>query len=488
MNSYFCSLFLALTVFFTSAVADINHTTDRHVRDKYGCMVTTQNGVKPSFGPNEYFWVSNIVGYADLNQDKIPEIISGYVGTGQKIGGGVWARKPVQYGFYSTDPSFVHPKGTKFLAARTMLTQDFNSDGKDDVVFIQHGPDFAPHEPYHNEILLSQKDGYKTFYLAGGKSIYHGGAAGDFDNDGDVDIVATPGFKNEIKILFNDGTGKFSARNLTGYGRNYNIKTWDIDKDGNLDLIFDGHTEPVTILWGTGNGKFKNSNLNFTKLNTLDTMQDAVFVDHPDNTTEVILMSSAGRDEKTIPYYGYSVDKLTFKGRSLVDTVQIERRELKRYGIGWIPFIHLCDLKGDHKFDVVYELFGNSGISYEKDLGPKSIFLDKIIWERKESGYKKVLVLDSQTRQIPKGVIPKNYFHEDKLIETLGISLTKYLPKQTYAQKTAKKYFFDRYTKQINHVMKIFKPTVSVSKPNDPNRLSPKVKKLLEQIRIGSTK
>ena len=62
-------------------------------------------------------------------------------------------------------------------------------------------------------MVLIQK-GYETFYLPGEKSLFHGGTAGDIDNDGDIDIVVTPGPKNEIIAYLNNGKGKFKTKKI----------------------------------------------------------------------------------------------------------------------------------------------------------------------------------------------------------------------------------------------------------------------------------
>ena len=468
-----------------AAFSDINKTTDRYIRDKYGCMITTQDGIKPKFSEKENVWVSSIQGYADLNQDKIPEIIAGYEHEYSKRGG-VWARTTYQYGFYSTDPKFVHPSGTKFLAARTMLTQDFNGDGKDDVVFIQHGPDFAPYVPYRNEILLSHKKGYKTFYLPGGKSLYHGGAAGDFDNDGDIDIVTTPGSNNEIKILLNNGFGKFSVRNIKGFGRNYNVKTWDIDGDGNLDLIFDGHIEPITILWGYGNGDFKKSGIKFSKLNALNTLQDAVFHKKENGKTDVIIVSSNGIDKKNAPYFGYSLDKLTFSGKELIETISLDKLITSGWGGDWINFIHGCDLKKNGTIDIIFE---NSGaLGRFRNLTNKYLFLDKIIWENTGIKYTRHLVFDPNDHLIPNEIIPPNFFGEDEIVKNLGISLKKYFPTQTYAQKPNEEKFYIKHKGIIESIFsgKTISNT-SVAVENDPNKVSPRVKEIIDKMKSNKS-
>ena len=459
------------------ATAEINNTTDRFIRDKYGCMISTNAGLKPKFDQTENAWASWMTGYADLNNDGFPEIIAGYEHEYSE-GYGKWTRKPYQYGFYSNNPEFKHPSGTKFLAARTMLTQDFNGDGRDDVVFVQHGPDFKPYKPASNEILISSSNGYKTKRLVGGKSLYHGGAAGDFDNDGDVDIIVTPGSKNELKVLLNDGTGTFNKiRKITGVGRNYNVKTWDIDGDGKLDIIFDGHTEPVRIMWGLGNGKFKDSEIKFEKLNHLDILQDAVFVTNSDGTTDIIINSSVGIDDKSPPYYGFSIDKITFSGRELLKSEQIERFTSKKYGRDWINFIHACDLRNDGKIDIVFEAVGDWRFG---SLTDKSMFLDKIVWQNLGSAYKRHLIFDSKIH-LSNYSIPSNFFKEEELANMLGLSLKKYFPAQKYAQKPYGKSFYQRYRSSIENILVNKKSSISVAKPNDSSTISPRVKALLEK-------
>lgn len=486
----------AAIVLANTAYASPNKTTDRYVKDKYGCMLTTQPGVKPELNTtDEYFWSADRAGYADLNQDGIPEVISGMAHAASPKGG-VYSRQPYQYSFYSIDENFKAPSGTKFVLARTM-TQDFNGDGKDDVVFVNHGPDYAPHVFQHNEMIISTETEYKHRYMPGGKSLYHGGTAGDLDNDGDIDIVVTPGFKNEVKILLNDGSGFFTVKNIRGYGRNYNVKTWDIDGDGNLDLIFDGHIEPITILWGKGDGTFIDSGVKFPKLNSYNTMQDAVFVNNSDGSVDVITMSSAaGKNVEDIPYFGYSLDKLSFKGRQFLGTENIDAYiniDLSR--AVWINFIHLCRIENNENYEIVFESYGDAYHAFRVDLGLKALFLDKIVWKYENGKYTKYPIFKSNHPLLPKGVYPANFFSENELAEKLGITLEHYNPIQRYSQISEKDNFYTRYQKTIeniflgkkNVILGFDSSTESQSKLNNPYKVSDRVKAILKKRQRGET-
>ena len=175
--SKFACFFIALALLVGEARPvhpgnDINQTTDRHLRQEIMCRVATTPGLKPQFRELDNLRVSSENNaYADLDQDGRPEFISGFSdetytrdrdtlskeGYERLFWEGNYerSRQKSQYMFFSPNPGFEVPKGTRFLMARTILVQDFNDDGRHDVVFIQLGPDSAPYEPRRNEIMLS---------------------------------------------------------------------------------------------------------------------------------------------------------------------------------------------------------------------------------------------------------------------------------------------------------------------------------------------
>ena len=89
-------------------------------------------------------------------------------------------------------------------------------------------------------------------------------AWGDYDNDGDLDLLITGANWTSTEIWENQGSGNFAKQaNLTGVST-YSSSAWgDFDNDGDLDALISGQsTGPVTEIWENKGGGV------FTKLAT----------------------------------------------------------------------------------------------------------------------------------------------------------------------------------------------------------------------------
>jgi len=88
--------------------------------------------------------------------------------------------------------------------------------------------------------------------LTGATPIYHP-AAGDFDADGDLDLI-TPSSGDYLRVWKNPGTGKFgSGAAFTTGGKNYNTsRVLDYDLDGKLDFVASNYGASEVFFRGAG--------------------------------------------------------------------------------------------------------------------------------------------------------------------------------------------------------------------------------------------
>jgi len=173
------------------------------------------------------------------------------------------------------NPDFVSEK------ARKTIVGDFNDDGKPDVVRPAGQHDYLD----YTYITLSGQDGYEIIKINGvPQSQYHSLCSGDIDNDGDLDIFFGATVDDGFAINNGDGTfqWKFVYEVISNFELNssdsprgkhglYGIWTsemHDVNRDGNIDLIFTGFSEEYsdvslngpTIIWGDGSGLFDYDN------------------------------------------------------------------------------------------------------------------------------------------------------------------------------------------------------------------------------------
>lgn len=132
---------------------------------------------------------------------------------------------------------------------RKAIAGDFNNDGRDDVFVLCHGWDRDPFPGERNKVVLSRPDGtYEIRDAAKATGFFHGGAAADFDGDGNLDIIVTDNFDgNPIKVWIGDGKGGFKPTTRTvpsrlkHRGGYFTATLPDIDGDGRFDLFVGGH-------------------------------------------------------------------------------------------------------------------------------------------------------------------------------------------------------------------------------------------------------
>lgn len=167
----------------------------------------------------------------------------------------------------------------RIQAAWGLTSADFNSDGNMDFAVAYSTCPFYYSTFsifYNNGNGNFTKDDVYTFHYDYIMSI----TSGDFDNDGDIDIIFSYNEYNQdwvyiygfIRILFNDGTNHFPtsaqiAKRGTGIpfdpdGRiNLHITSADYDMDGDLDLIAGDNSGNVEFYLNNGTANFTSAGI-----------------------------------------------------------------------------------------------------------------------------------------------------------------------------------------------------------------------------------
>jgi hypothetical protein len=191
-------------------------------------------------------YVANNVNYAITNETKCPNAAGSRDYCPPQIYGG----RPDHLYRNAGNGRFVDVSakallGGQFGPALGIATADYNGDGWIDIYVANDGEE--------NLLWLNQRDGTfrDTALLAGAAVTAEGKAeasmgvdAGDFDNDGDEDLIMTELTSEGSNLYVNDGTGRFrdlSASSglgslslpYTGWGTGW----VDFDNDGWLDTL-----------------------------------------------------------------------------------------------------------------------------------------------------------------------------------------------------------------------------------------------------------
>ena len=263
---------------------------------------------------------------------------------------------------------------------RKVLLGDFNDDSYVDVFFISHGYDNIPFKGEYSKAIFSDGSGgfYDTEYTEF-VSFYHGGATGDIDNDGDLDVIVVEGGRGKSLVYINNGGVLSPSTDLIDQNLTksmYNAELFDLNNDGYLDLIMGGHdwlndsstyydTLPL-VVYGDGVDFINNDYIRLPEanVNKQGLVSNFEFYDlNNDGNVEIILTRTGDGlgEEPNLAwnernfYKNWSMQVLELSGNQYLD----KTNEFVDYYFGteqWIRFTKIKDIDDDG----ILELYNTS--------------------------------------------------------------------------------------------------------------------------------
>ncbi len=276
--------------------------------------------------------------------------------------------------FTAAPDSFVNASAPPASHSRKSIVADFNGDSLDDILILDHGYDASPFPGENPKLVMQQSSGLFNWSKLPEKGFFHGGAAADIDNDGDMDIFVG-GFSPFFYI--NDGNATFTKKTDRFDGsisKVFSAELIDVDEDGFVDLLVGAHErdgDKTSIFWGSSAGSFSSA-----KRYVVPNVQyfgavldfDAEDIDNDGDRDLIINRTRDGNDGVGKGFYmGRTLQVLTNNGnRNFTDETATRVDNPGGDADNWFPWLRVQDADGDGNLDLASDDKGD-GVAYLND-------------------------------------------------------------------------------------------------------------------------
>lgn len=248
------------------------------------------------------------------------------------------------FGNLTPDPNYNSKDWQGLVHSRKSILGDFNQDSHPDIVFIGHGTDNeqANINGEYPIILMSNQTGYEYKTYPSIHGFWHGGASGDLDNDGDLDILLPP----STLMINNNGNFTKSSLPFTVTDQSGAVEIIDINNDGVLEIVYGSSDfNPIQESWiGTMSGKIAS----FPVPEDFGIVVDLDFIDLDQDGIQEIIVNRAGDPAGLAGNYnGWFIQILKFVNNELIDITESSIENNYKYTGDWIEWFNVSDLDND---------------------------------------------------------------------------------------------------------------------------------------------
>ena len=314
--------------------------------------------------------------FLDINNNSIPDLVLVASRIDEDVTGEVYV---------IIDNVLTHRFNSGQAGTRRLLVGDIDKNGSEDIVLINTGIDNPPYTGAITKIVYFTPSTYEIKTLDNDPSYYHGGCIGDVNNDNNLDILVVNNQGPEDTFIYlGNGDKTFEKKSVSEtypFHWRFNHKFYDVNNDGNLDLISGGDEWPylpdpdmpyrTAIYFGNGDGSFDFENpTNLPEIDYWGLINDFAFSDlDGDGEIEIIVNRATGHEdysggvENNKNYDGLKIQILKKEGDEYINHQILDQPdgwfEFPTW-IEWIPFIQLFDVNGDCLLDIVPDYEGLS--------------------------------------------------------------------------------------------------------------------------------